>query len=57
VKFATFSRTQRCQHQPGAAEEEASMMVKEALAPTIQLVCMQFIDLFFRLKIMHIFLW
>jgi len=39
LKFATFSGSKRGQHQQGTAEKEASMIVREALAPTVQLVC------------------
>jgi len=41
LKFATFSSTKRGQHQQSTAEKEAGMIVKEALAPAVQLVCMQ----------------
>jgi len=41
LKFATFSSTARGQHQQSSEEKDASMLVKEALAPAVQLVCMQ----------------
>lgn len=37
LKFATFSGSRRGQHQQSAAEKEASMIVKDALAPSVQL--------------------
>jgi len=40
LKFATFSSAKRGQHQQSTAEKEAGMIVKEALAPAVQLVCM-----------------
>jgi len=43
LKFATFSSTKRGQHQQSSEEKEASMIVKEALSPAIQLVCVQHI--------------
>jgi len=39
LKYATFSDYQRGQHQQGRAEKEASMIVREALAPAVLLVC------------------
>jgi len=41
LKYATFSGRKRGQHQQSAAEKEASMIVKEALSPAVQLVCIQ----------------
>lgn len=37
LKFATFSSAKRGQHQQSTAEKEAGMIVKEALAPAVQL--------------------
>jgi len=39
LKFATFSSMKRGQHQQTTEEKEASMIVMEALAPAVQLVC------------------
>ena len=56
LKFATFSRAKRGQHQQTTAEKEASMIVKEALAPAVQLVCKQCIWFFLARNLYHKFL-
>ena len=38
LKYATFSGKLRRQHQQDAEEKEASLIVKEALEPAVQLV-------------------